>query len=250
MKTDWDYTNHASAYLHRPSYSEEAISKFVEAAGLKSGDPVCDVGAGCAHLTIPLAERGFNVTAIEPNDDMRAHGMERTKDYSNVRWVEATMEETTMEDNAFAATTFGSCFGVTDRANTLHEMKRILKDGGWFACMWNHRDFSDTLQSEIENHIRTSIEGYDYGVRRADQTDAINESGLFTEVMKVEAPILHKQSAESWIEAWRSHMTLKRQAKEQFGQIVDHIEKIVRQLNQDVLDLPYVTRMYYAQLKS
>ena len=34
MKTDWDYTTLADAYLKRPDYSEDAIDKMIALAGL------------------------------------------------------------------------------------------------------------------------------------------------------------------------------------------------------------------------
>lgn len=48
MKTEWDYTNLAEAYLHRPEYASTAILEMLVCAGVKPGDEVCDVGAGAA----------------------------------------------------------------------------------------------------------------------------------------------------------------------------------------------------------
>ena len=33
MKTDWDYTELAEAYLKRPNYADEAINKMLDIAG-------------------------------------------------------------------------------------------------------------------------------------------------------------------------------------------------------------------------
>ena len=84
MKTEWDYTDLAAAYLKRPDYAQSAIDRMLETAGVKKGDVVCDVGAGAAHLTLKLAEYGLHVCAVEPNDAMRANGIERTKQYDHV----------------------------------------------------------------------------------------------------------------------------------------------------------------------
>ena len=71
MKTEWDYTNLADAYLKRPDYSEIAIDSMIKLTDIVENDKICDVGAGVAHLTLMLAKRKFNVSAIEPNDAMR-----------------------------------------------------------------------------------------------------------------------------------------------------------------------------------
>ena len=54
MRTEWDYTNLAKAYLKRPSYSGEAVEAMIKITQLGSSHSVCDVGAGVAHLTLDL----------------------------------------------------------------------------------------------------------------------------------------------------------------------------------------------------
>ena len=94
MKTNWDYTELAKAYLKRPEYSSEAISTLLSETGIKDGNICCDVGAGVAHLTLKLARKNIYVDAVEPNNEMRKYGKMRTKDFSNVKWFEGTGEET------------------------------------------------------------------------------------------------------------------------------------------------------------
>lgn len=38
MKTEWDYTNLANAYLKRPDYAQEAIDEMIAIAGVKGSD--------------------------------------------------------------------------------------------------------------------------------------------------------------------------------------------------------------------
>ena len=45
MKTNWDYTKLADAYLQRPDYASSAIEKMIKNVNLKKGDLACDVGA-------------------------------------------------------------------------------------------------------------------------------------------------------------------------------------------------------------
>ena len=249
MKTEWDYTELAEAYLKRPDYAQDAIEKMFMTAGVREGDIVCDVGAGAAHLTLKLAEYGLKVYAVEPNDAMRNNGIRRTKHYKNVQWFDGVGEHTGMGENKFDIVTFGSSFNVCNRQEALLESKRILKPEGWFACMWNHRDLNDPLQKEIETVLKQEIEGYSYGTRREDQTDEINKSDLFQEVVYIEGTVLHDVLAEDFIEGWKSHGTVHRQSKEKFDLINDRIRKIVEDRGEEYIQIPYTTRIWMAQVK-
>ena len=94
MKTAWDYTTLAQSYLKRPDYAPSALEDIFRIAGLRADDLVCDIGAGVAHLTLPLVRFGCRVDAVEPNDAMRALGTRRTADFPAVSWYEGTGEHT------------------------------------------------------------------------------------------------------------------------------------------------------------
>ncbi|MAG98376.1 MAG: methyltransferase domain-containing protein [Alphaproteobacteria bacterium] len=249
MKTEWDYSDLAEAYLQRPDYSDAAIDELLASAGLEAGARVCDVGAGVAHLTLKLLQRGLEVSPVEPNDEMRARGEQRTAAWPQVSWVEGTGEHTRQPDDAFDLVTFGSSFNVVDQAAALRESSRILKSRGWFACMWNHRDLDDPLQAAIESAIAARIPDYAYGRRREDQTAAIEASGLFGEVRRISGGIKHQQSQDDCLEAWRSHGTLHRQAGQQFDAVIADIEMVLHDNGQAVIDIPYTTHVWLAGLR-
>jgi ubiquinone/menaquinone biosynthesis C-methylase UbiE len=247
MKTEWDYTNLAEAYLKRPDYSLDAIQAMLETSGTGVGSLACDVGAGVAHLTLMLEKAGLLVTSIEPNDAMRSLGQNRTAELKGVKWIEGTGENTYQDSETFNIVTFGSSFNVCDRQKALCESARILKDKGWFVCMWNHRDLTDPIQAEIESIIKSIIPEYGYGTRREDQVEVINTSGLFSDVVKLSGRILHSQPINDVVEAWRSHATLQRQAGELFNQVIDKIEKYLLSLDSSEIDVPYTTNIWMAQ---
>lgn len=247
MKTEWDYTGLADAYLKRPDYAADALAAIRRIAGIEPGMDACDIGAGVGHLTLHLAAWRLDVVAIEPNDAMRRNGMARTVAMPNVRWVEAISERTGQPDGAFDFVSFGSSFNVADRALVMKETHRILRPGRWFTCMWNHRDLDDPVQKEIEGIFHREIAGYGYGTRREDQSEVIARSGLFGNVTAVEGRILHRQAIADVVEAWRSHATLERQAGPRFHAIVDEVERYLRGLSVDAIDVPYTTRAWVAQ---
>lgn len=250
MRTlDWDYTGHANAYVNRPDYSDAAIDAILAIVKPGLDVEILDLGAGAGHLTYKLAERDLPILALEPNADMRSQGQARTKRFGRVRWVDAVMERTGLEEANLPIATYGSSFGVVDRMKTLDESARLLTNGGWFVCLFNHRNLSDPLQQQIEDLIKSHLPDYDYGTRRQDQSEVIAAHDAFGPVYQVNCPILHRVSTTEWVDAWYSHVTLKRQAGAKFDTIVDEIGTLVNALNKPVLDIPYTTCAWLAQRK-
>jgi ubiquinone/menaquinone biosynthesis C-methylase UbiE len=249
MKTEWDYTTLADAYLKRPDYADAAVDAMLSIAGVMRKSRVCDVGAGVAHLTLMLAARGHDVVAVEPNDAMRANGMQRTESFGNVRWHEGTGESTGQASGSFDMVTFGSSFNVCDRQRALDETARILKPRGWFACLWNHRDLEDPIQARIEEIIKQHVKGYGYGSRREDQTEVIGTNCFFGAVVQLKSRVVHDQTIDECVEAWRSHATLERQAGAEFLVVVDAIRKYLENLAVARIQIPYVTDIWIAQLR-
>ena len=51
--------------VHRSPYVMNHVDKMIEFADLKHGENILDVGCGMGKFTIPLRERGFNVTGFD-----------------------------------------------------------------------------------------------------------------------------------------------------------------------------------------
>ena len=210
VEQNWDYTKHAKFYEYRPNYAPISIDmlKFIVSKNANGGGDyrlkVADIGAGTGNLSIMLLERNCQVTSVEPNDAMREIGIERTKN-QDIKWVRAIGIESTLEDKTFDWVTFGSSFNVMDRDLALQETHRILKDNGYFSCMWNHRDLNDPIQEIAEEIIMDLVPNYNRGVRREDQRPIIeSRKDLFNDIMYLEQDFYFHQSIDNYINAWKS----------------------------------------------
>jgi ubiquinone/menaquinone biosynthesis C-methylase UbiE len=244
MNVAWDYTALANSYDKRADYCPKSLDRLYAEAGVEAGSSVADIGAGTGKLAVPLARRGFRVSAVEPNAAMRVLGQRNSQGLPIV-WTEGTGEETGLVSGAFDLVTFGSSFNVVDQFKALIEAARLLKSFGTFACMWNHRDLDDPLQAKIEAMIWEQIPGYLYGKRREDPTVIIDASGRFGPVKVIEDKFIVEVSTADFVDAWRSHGTLQRQAGEKFLSIVERIERMLRE--REILSVPYFTRVWYAK---
>jgi len=246
-KVTWDYTEHASHYDKRADYSSDAIENLLKAIGCNASRAVADIGAGTGKLTKELLKYGLRVRSVEPNDAMRAIGIENTKGKTAV-WSVGTGEATGLPGGSVYAVFFGSSFNVVDQNAALAEASRILIPRGWFACMWNHRDLDDPIQQRIESIIKSAIPTYSYGSRREDPTKVINSSGYFSDTQSMQGRFVWKMPKADVIIAWKSHATLRRQAASDslFDSIIEQIASYTDELP-EVIDVPYTTRIYFAQ---
>ena len=243
MKTEWDYSDRARTYDKRADYSESLIKNLLAQIELSKDKPVADVGAGTGKLTKVLLNNGLRVIAIEPNLNMRKYGIKNTE-RKKVSWIEGTGEQTGLDTSSVSATFFGSSFNVVDQAKTLEEVARIIIPKGWFVCMWNHRDLSDSTQVKIEEVIKTFIPNYNYGLRRKDPTEVIKNSGLFSSVENIEDRFTVSMLKTDIVDAWKSHDTLFRQSNGKFDQIINSISEI---LSEDLYEVPYFTRCWFSR---
>lgn len=241
----WDYSLLVDAYVHRPQYAESVVHDAVLLSGARRGDHVADMGAGVGHLTRLLLSEGLLVDAVEPNNFMRARGDELTRQFTGVRWWDATAESTGLMRETYALVTFGSSFNVVDQPAALLESAALLRPDGAILCCWNHRDGADPLQSEINTIIRSAIAGYDPGTREQDPSRVIGASGLFGDAHPLVGHVTHRTPAPDWLQAWRSHATLLRQAGARLDDVLHAIDEAVG--DREIVEVPYVTRAFWAQ---
>lgn len=243
-----DYSKYAATYEHRADYAPQVLAAVLRVTGATPGDLTCDIGAGPGHMTIPLLEHGLEVHAVEPTPAMREVGVRRTARFTGVSWFDGVGERSGRPSSAYRLVTFGSSFDRTDQPAALRETARLLRPGGHFGCLWNHRDLTDPLQQDIEGLIHDRIPEYSYGLRRTDPSGVIAASGLFEDVVHLSGTVIHDVAATHWCDAWRAHVTLGEQAGDRIDEIVGEITELVRARCGDRVRVPYVTRAWVARV--
>lgn len=89
-----------------------------------------ELAAGTGKLTEVLAQRFAHVTAVEPDDEMRAAN----------RWGEALAgraEAIPVSDDAVDAVFVAQAFHWFGRPEVLREIERVLRPGGVLVLIWN-----------------------------------------------------------------------------------------------------------------
>jgi len=135
----------ASAYAGlRPRYPEDAVrwalapvatarSGTADIAGLR----VVDVGAGTGILTELLIGLGADVTAVEPDESMRAEFRRRLP---SARLLAGSAEDMPLPAGSADAVLCGQSLHWFDLDLALPEIARVLAGGGVLGGLWNNDD--------------------------------------------------------------------------------------------------------------
>jgi len=88
---------------------------------------VVDIGAGTGNYSFELAQKGFNILAIEPSQIMR----EQAKNHRNLRWIKGMAEKLPIKENyADGVICILATHHFSDLTLAFKEMMRILKSNG------------------------------------------------------------------------------------------------------------------------
>ena len=125
----------AVAYAeHRPDYAEAAVRWALDGA---PGPRVLDLGAGTGKLTAGLLALGAEVTAVEPDPEMRE---ELRRALPGVRALEGGAEAIPLADGSVDAVLAGNAMHWFDIDVAGPEIARVLAPGGTLAGLWNPLD--------------------------------------------------------------------------------------------------------------
>jgi SAM-dependent methyltransferase len=138
------FARSADAYERaRPGYPDGAVDWT--AGFLGGGRVVVDLAAGTGKLTRALADRGFEVVAVEPVTEMRALIARDDR----VRVLAGTAEAIPLGDGAADAVTVAQAFHWFDGPRALAEIARVLRPGGVLALLFNRRRMEDEIHARI-----------------------------------------------------------------------------------------------------
>jgi ubiquinone/menaquinone biosynthesis C-methylase UbiE len=250
-----DFTALATHYINRPGYSERVLRALMAHIGA-GGDSwrVADVGAGTGKLTEILAELGMEGYAVEPNDAMRSEGVGAGVGGGSFVWSKGFAEDTGLPANSVDWVFMASSFHWTDKPAALKEFHNILKPGGHFTALWNPRDVeSNELHQEIEGLIRSYVPelkrvSSGLGSNMSGVDEDLLSSGLFEDLIFMEAPHEVEMTKSRYLNAWRSVNDIQVQAgPERFEKIMSGIESILG--SADTIVVPYKTRAWTVRAK-
>ena len=142
-----------------------------------------DVGCGTGDIGLLYSKATKNkstITSVDPNEKMIKKGMNRLKEFKNIKWKICPAEKLDVPDETFDFYTIS--FGLRNTKNikqSLDEAFRVLKKGGRFFCLefskidnsklnYLYKLYSKSIPT-IGKYVVGEKEPYEYLIKSIDQ---------------------------------------------------------------------------------
>ncbi len=118
----------------RPGYP----ARLFDDLGLAPGARILEIGCGTGQATVPLAERGYRVVAVELGADMAAVARRNLAGFDAVEVVTAAFEDWPLPAEPFDMVFSATAFHWVDPAVRVVKSAAALRPGGILATVGTH----------------------------------------------------------------------------------------------------------------
>lgn len=241
----------------RPGYPPEMLDEIVALSGIPAGGRILEIGPGTGQVTLPWAQRGYRITAIELGASMAAVARQKLAGFAEVEIRTGAFEGWPLEPAAFDLVFSATAFHWIDPAVRYHKAAAALKPGGTLALCWNKHvtvaadgGFFDASQP----FYAEAFPGYVYHGAAMPPEDQptpeqieIEESGLFGPVAARRYVWEQAYNAESYLAVMNTYSDNRSLPPERRARLFDSIADLIRTGYGGRIVKGYLTALYCAQ---
>ena len=189
----------------RPVCPPQLFSDLIDLAALDAGDRVIEIGCGTGQATVPLAERGLSVTAVELGAELAAIARRRLAGFPACEVVTCSFEDWQAHGAMFDAVLAVNSLHWIDPRLRYAKPHRLLRAGGAMAvagCLWAQPADADPFWTDVQADYRAA--GYEGNPppppdRIGLQHFPPESRSLFEEVASLRYPFQVPYSAEDYL---------------------------------------------------
>jgi SAM-dependent methyltransferase len=122
----------------RPGYPEELFDDLARRVPLAPGSRVLEIGCGTGQATLPLARRGYHVTAVELGEAMAAAARHKVAAFDTVHIVRSAFEDWPLPEDGFDLVIAATSFHWVDPDIRMTKAADALRPGGALALITTH----------------------------------------------------------------------------------------------------------------
>jgi SAM-dependent methyltransferase len=225
---------------HRPDYPADGV-RWVLGAATHPVRDVLDLAAGTGKLTAGLVPLGLTVTAVEPDDGMRAVLSER---FPQVTVLPGTAEAIPLPDASVDAVLVGQAFHWFDMDLALDEIGRVLRPGGVLGALWNGEDTNVEWVAGLLGVSGTSVSHIAREIPRMPDTHP-----PFEAFEQAAFPHSHRRTIDTLAETFGTHSRMLVIPLDEREEVMDRIRGYLAsrpETSKGEFDVPLVTKIVRA----
>jgi SAM-dependent methyltransferase len=238
----------------RPGYPAAAIAALLAWAQPPRGGRVLEVGCGTGQLTVPLAEAGLAVTAVELGGNLSRIAAAKLSDDRRTTVVHADFEAWEPEPRVYEMAASSQAFHWIRPEIGYPKVHRALRDRGTLALIWNlHPRGESPVERALAEAYRTHApqmgsrtSGGGLGERVERTTREITVSGLFEAPEVLRFPWSLGYSSEEYVRllnTFSDHLALPRANRSDLLQAVrDVIDRHGGRIDRAMVCTLFLTR--------
>ncbi|TAK57443.1 MAG: class I SAM-dependent methyltransferase [Dehalococcoidia bacterium] len=203
----------------RPAYPAEVFDDVAELAGLREGAHVLEIGCGTGQATVPLARRGYRITAVELGANLAEVARRNLAAYPDVQVVAGAFEDWPLPDEPFDLAFAATAFHWLEAAPALRKIASALRPGGSVAILSGGHVAGGTSSFfvDVQECYERNMPGTPPGLRLTRAEDLpvgspeIDASGLFGPVQSRRYVWLREFTTQTYIDelgTYSSHLAL------------------------------------------
>ncbi len=160
----------------RPHYPDALFEALIEQTGIQRGSKLLEIGPGPGTATLPLAEEGYEITAVERGPAMAKTAMNNLAKYPKVRVITGEFEDVDLPSENFDLIYSATAFHWLDPEVSFKKSHQLLKAGGHLAIT-NTNYLSDDKGDAFYESTKPIYEEYAPGtnINKANQTGKTRE---------------------------------------------------------------------------
>lgn len=191
----------------RPGYPDELFDDLAQLTELGQGCRVAEIGPGTGQATVPLADRGALVVAVELGPGM-ASLLKRRLGSVGVEVVASTFEDWVLPDQPFDVLTAFTSWHWLDRTVRTPKVVAALRSGGALATVttFHVRDGSEEFFSRVQECYQRWDPGTTPGFALPSAAevlpalDEVDDSDLFLPAVRRRYQQELRYTAEAYVE--------------------------------------------------
>jgi ubiquinone/menaquinone biosynthesis C-methylase UbiE len=127
----------------RPHYPDELYSSMIKETQLPDHAHLLEIGPGTGQATVPLAERGYQITAIELGESLATVARRELARFKNVEVITGAFEDVSLPTSSFDLVYAATAFHWIKPELCFSKPYELLKPGGYLAIIHTNHVMND-----------------------------------------------------------------------------------------------------------